>query len=478
MRRSAALAALAVLCVASLTSPRTVAEVAKPAPTDDDLRSAAAALAALRTLSLGEPLGEVAPTTLTDGTRALTIVFRNTKWSFRGESQFLEESAARQMAAMKLPEVERLKVMTRTEDHVQVWLVSQAAYPAAASRKAHIPATALPNRYHRETAFLGTGSGFAWYMHAPIFTWMYVQKEIGLKGGDDPLAGALRGLEIDDPGGYTRNGCVLILGSAGPAALPYIEKAIASGYEDRNVLVYALRDSNDPQVTQWLLRRVDAADAKVAWGARNALISSPRQEAAALYVKWLEASATTRDPALSQLLDACKAAPGPGLEKALIEVFEKPWTPWDYRKAFGLLREVSGRPIPAAILEAEREIHRQYKEAAKHTYEPAGDDSWRVVYTGKPYDQKKVDEAVATIVKSNDPEAAAVIGVVLATSPEVKSCVPESCPPIRQVGLAILRGLPEGKGKQRVRRLAETVQGEFFPARIGALARELENGQP
>lgn len=427
-----------------------------------------------------KPQGEPAETVLSNGTRALTVVFAAERWDLKPGliPQSGELSAKIAQDAMELPEAERLNRMNHVVNHIQVWAVPlEPGVVASADLKAVLSPSPLAHEDYREPAFLGNGRGYGWYMYAPIYTWVYAQERLRLSDGDDPLAAALRGMVVTDKGMCTRNSCLSILARAGPRALPYAEKTIAERRPERGQIVRALCERTDPQVTAWAIQQVGAADGDVAKAARSGLIARPRREAAALYLKWLEEALGHKDPdsfyTRQQLVKACRVAPVPGLDAVLRQAVQSPSGPRDYMEAFQTLREIAGPPIPKELAEARREIDRQSANAVRYTLDRKPQGGWTPRHVGEPYDQKKVDDAVAAITASPDHDAAAAFGIELALcSGKVDSKLLVN---LHQAGLAILRGLPDGKGRQLVSHL----QKEFFPdnnvlKELKAVAAQLE----
>ncbi|MBE3132530.1 MAG: hypothetical protein IMZ55_03585, partial [Acidobacteria bacterium] len=174
-----------------------------------------------------------------------------------------------------------------------------------------------------------------------------------------------------------------------------------------------------------------------------------------------------------QLVRACQKFPTPGLDAVLRQAAQSPCGPRDYVEAFQALREIAGPPIPKELAEARREIDLQSANAVRHTLVRDPQGNWIRRHVGDPYDQKKVDAAVTAILASPDHEAAAAIGLELAMYSAKGST--ELQLNMRCAGLAILRGLPDGKGRQLVSHL----QKEFFPddnvlKELKAIAAELE----
>ena len=434
---------------------------------------------ALLPVGLGKPQVEPAETVFSDGTRALTVVFTTERWKLQDRlvPQSREMGAKMFQEAMRLPEAERLNRVDHIVGHTQVWAVPlEPGVKAGADLKAALPPNPLAHEDYQEPAFLGNGRGYAWYMVARISTWVYVQERLRLSDGDDPLAAAARGMTVIDKKMRTRDSCIYILASAGARALPYAEKAVAERQPWRGEIVGAFRICTDPQVSAWLVELAGSADADVAKAAKYALISTPRREAAALYLRWLEEALGHKDSYDSynrcQLVKACMVAPAPGLDAMLRRAAQSPCGLRDYLEAFYALREVAGPPIPKELAEARREIDRQEENAARDTYERNPQGNWTARHVGDPYDQKKVDAAVTAILASPDRDAAAVLGLELAMYNDKVSN--DLILNMRRAGLAILRGLPDGKGRRLVSHLAKEFFPDFSLDELKAVAAELE----
>jgi len=372
---------------------------------------------------------------------------------------------------MKLPEAERLEKMYRGDNYTQYWLVNLGRFPnAGADLKAVLSPNPNIDRRSREIVYLGRGYGYAWYAYATIYTWTHAQRELHLEGGDDPLPAAVRVLTTEDPGDLYN--CATILAQAGARGIPYIEKVLGSAPDLKTSLVYALGESNDRQVTEWLLRQVSSSDAQVARAARRGLIQWPRKEAAPLYAKWLAEDAGKEDVVQEGLMNACKAVAAPGVEKIVPRILEAPRDVWEYREVYQWWRELSGRPISQPLLDQEKRIWQQINNT-QIDWEPTGDGEWKLIRVGPGYDQKEVDAAVAALVRSDDPDAAAVIALKLATYSGSKYSSYLN-PPVWAAGLTILRGLPDEKGKQLVARLAKSVRAEWSRAELRGIAAKLD----
>jgi hypothetical protein len=413
-------------------------------------------LALLAPLVRGKPLGRFEEMTLAGGVKTQSIVFRETLWELKDEPQSVDASGRMEREAMKLPEAERLELMNRIDDHIQIWIVPLKGEPkVGANLKAALPPNPQPHEHFREMAYLGQGHGYAWYMYAPIYARTFVQEKLGLQGGEDPLAAAVRGTTVEDRGMCTRNSCAGLLGAAGPRAFPYIEKAIAEGHPLRCRMVSELRVATDLRVTEWLVRQTRSPGRDVARTAKVTLIWSPRKEAAALYLKWLEESAGKKtedwpNDGAQRLLMACKEAGATGIEKILPRVLESPTSLWEYRAAFLMQRELAGRPVAKAMLDAEAAI-------------------LKTGYAGNTENNlDKVQEAVKTILAADDAEAAATIGLCLATwSTKANTGA------ANEAGREILRQVPGDKGKSLAALLARTCVDDSTRAAMAQVLKAL-----
>jgi len=344
----------------------------------------------MRKVTLVKPWTEV---DVGEGIRAQTVLIVQTWWERKDEAQAMtsQEKAPHQLSAE-----ERGRLFNRREDFAQVWVLPLSAYPGAGPViKAQLPACERPNRHHREIAFLGHGHGCAWYLHGPIYEWIALRDRLQLTGGDDPIAGAIRGLTITDPGSMTANGCEAILGRFGAKALPQIEKAVAGNHPATRRLVVSMMQVDDKAVTAWLCREAAASNNDAAEAARACLLHHPRVEAASLYREWLEQEAGKED--VLKILIAARQIKSADARVFLPRVLAAPTSVWAYREAFDWSRELGGKGIPARVAEAEAAIRRH--------------GSWRK----SPNDDRRINNAVQVIRATGDADLIAAVGLSLAT---------------------------------------------------------------
>jgi hypothetical protein len=399
----------------------------------------------------GEMIAPMAEIVLPGGIKARTVVLREVYW----HQPFLSFVQMPRSDYTHLPDAERLKHEYRFEDHIQLWLVPLDGNSApGAEIKDSLAKPTQPHRCFRETAFMGTGNGYAWYACSPIFTWVQAQRKLALTGGDDPVAAAARGMfireetaaatsaqgivEVTEP--WTSSRCWVIFGEAGQLAIPYIDKAIAAkDARAFEMMIFELKRSKDPKVTQWLVGKAKSEDMLVCQAAQRALVESPRKEAAAEYAAWLEETLSTGESKMivtqEQILLACMEAPAPGIQKILARVMEAPQSIGAYTTAFMFDRQLAGRPIPPTLLAAQGQI-----------------EAWAT--SGRTLDTR-ADDAIQTLVTSDDPDAAAAIALQLSMK-QTKG----DDKPANAIGRYILLNLPDGKG----RKLAALVTKPYGPS--------------
>ena len=365
-----------------------------------------------------------------------TVVFRQTTWQLKDVPQSAMLSSHMERQAMALSEAERLKAMDRFDDYTQLWCVSLNRYSRAdASWKRLLRPVQQPNRYYRELAFLGTGRGQAWYAFMPIYHWTQLQADLGLADGEDPLAAAVRGVVVDDPGSMTRNSAEAMLTTGGATALPYNRQLLASTNFSSGLRALGWMNGKEPAAL--LIDTSRSPNPAIATGARHMLESYPRPEAERLYLGWLAQDAGKRP--VAALLEACaKTAPGK-LGPYLPRILESPKTVQEFRRAFEFSRTAAGRPIPERLLKLEGDI-KQFGYASSTNYS-----------------QTKVDQAVREVLTSGDPEAAAVLAISLATA-----TTKGDWRAANRAGITIIRNLPGGYGQKVARRVVNSLADDWL----------------
>ena len=79
---------------------------------------------------------------------------------------------------------------------------------------------------------MGTGYGYHWFGRTTIFWQDVVRGKMKLAGGDDRVALALEGMDVEDEGLMTRNSMYGIFGVLGDAAVPALETVIKAHEND------------------------------------------------------------------------------------------------------------------------------------------------------------------------------------------------------------------------------------------------------
>ncbi|MCY3018451.1 MAG: hypothetical protein NTW87_05395 [Planctomycetota bacterium] len=424
------------------------ASAAEPAPPSKELLDKLTAAVNKCTAGHMELLSGPTAVSLPGAPAAWTVLFRDTSWHLKDEPQSADVGAELAREAMRLPEEERLKKMDRFDDHIQFWLVPADA-PTAAALKDKLPFTEQPNQWHREIVCLGERQGFTFYACAPIYNWIRIQTELTLKNGDDPIQGAIRALGVEDKGRCTANSCGPILVEAGMAALPAIKTAVADKHPQRAQLVGLLCYFKADAARSQLLAYASSADETVAEAARRGLLWVPKKDAEKLYVQWLDEGAGKKN--VRKELRACGAVDAKDAAPILPRVLAAPTDVHEYRSALELSRKLAGKPpIGAALLEAEQRICGL-----------------------RGHDQGKPSDAVAEILRSDDKEAVAAIGLSLALF-----STKADCRPVNEAGVSILRALPDGAGLKLVRRLRSSMARDGHDDELARLEDALKTVVP
>ncbi len=343
-----------------------------------------------------QKVGEPDEVDLTGGLRAGTVLLQRTRWVMKFVGQSMVRSLQLRSQYMRLDEVARKKHMTRHVDFVQVWWVLRANIRSnPAELKKRLKPTGRPHSKHREVAFLGLDSRFAWYVYAPILDWVQIQRKLSLGSGDDAMAALVRGLGVKDKHDATQVGCFYQLSDQGAKAISALETAIAGKHPQRGQAILGVGRNQGKVVTSWLMRLVGSPDQVVAKAARSAVLYPPRKAAASLYVKWLAAGVGKRW--VGRELSACAVVKAQGAAQYIPRILASPHRVSEYRQAFMLRRSLANKPVSQGLLDAEQ----------------------RVIRAGFAMGSRQPDSAalaagIKALLGSPDSEAAAVIGLSLA----------------------------------------------------------------
>ncbi|MDY0001370.1 MAG: HEAT repeat domain-containing protein [Polyangia bacterium] len=373
---------------------------------------------------------------LKDGREARMALLQRTRWTMRDPAQSTLGDLKRRSEYMRLPEKERLRHMERSDDFIQVWWFPAGKVTLSVlSLASFLVPTDKPHRSHRELVLLGHDERSVYYAYAPIHEWVRFQQVERLIAGEDPKKAVLRGLDVKDAENLTSFLCSDLLASWGKDALPSVEEAVSKAKPERGAAVRALGRSGEGEVVSALIRWAGSSDPLVAQAARAALVETPRPEAKSLYVSWINSDAGLRpvEPLLWAII-ATKAEVG---APVLARVLANPESVREFRTAFTLLRERSGRPLPKLLLDAEGVVRRSGTPQAL----AAGG-------------QSRVDGGVMVMLTVGDTEATAVVGLSLALT-ETKG----GDPAVARAGVTVLKSLPAKAMETVVKHLARSLRG-------------------
>jgi hypothetical protein len=382
--------------------------------------------------------------TLRGGIQVHTLVLLQTRWEPKSMPQSAIASAERERKLMHLPEAERLKEMNRIDNYTQLWWIRLADFPSAGGEvKELLRPEPLSHEAHCELAFLGKSDGFAWFGHMPMYEWISLQRELHLQGGDDPLEGAARGLAIEDHGSVMANSAESFLVQAGANALPYL-KPVLTGTNAFQRALSVLSQIPGSEATTLLLGYAESSNPAIARRTRYLMAWYPRPDAEDAYFKWLNADVGRTN--VFQLLQACAKCNLKRLAPFLPRVLAAPKSVHEYRRAFELARTAAGKEIPRSLLDAEESIK-------KYGYR-----------SGTNFDQGKVVAAVNTLLRANDIDSAACIGLSLACA-----TTKGDWSAANQAGLTVLKDLPKQRGRELAKTAYQSLEDEWIRQKLAPL---------
>jgi len=276
----------------------------------------------------------------------------------------------------------------------------------------------LEQQHFAITVHMGQGMGFHWFARGPLYWQDVVRTKLGLVGGEDRVAVLIKGLAAKDSS--TASTCRHLLAEIGEKAVPQLQAALKEheGRQTFGNIVGALRRIPGKRTTA-ILKGLYAEE-KTRGSAEYALIHQPfRKGAKEEYLGMLR-----RGRYVYQAAEACIRFKWKEAIPILQDLFERPASRGEFMAAFEAVRRLKGT-YPEPLFSA-REVLR------KRDAEPA-----------------KVDAAKRTIIDSPDKEAAAVIGISLATF-RTKGPAHE----VTQRGRDILERLPRAHVLELLNRLA------------------------
>ena len=281
-----------------------------------------------------------------DGLKAKTVLFRREQWRPKHPSQRAAADRERIAEWMALPEHERLKHMDHIQDDLQIWAVPSGAPPS--ETKARLVPADGANTAVRELAYLGAAQGMTWFSHAPIADWIAIQEALGLTGGDDPVAAAIRGLGVKD--NHTPGSAAAYLARQGDPAVPALKAALAdTDTEIRREAAGVLGQINTRAARDALLAAATEGTDGLRQDAAAALTADPQPDAEALYISLLSADDTWRACNAAAALGKIRStAAVPHLERLL----HAPPGWRAYYASLAALRDIRNTPLSEEIRDA------------------------------------------------------------------------------------------------------------------------------
>ncbi len=324
-----------------------------------------------------------------DGYAGYRIVLREEHWEPKNHQQvasFVKETA------VFPPDRSEYNI---TYSHMDFVLFPSNRKPADAI-KDRIPWLKLDQQYYVKPVAMGAGHGYVWFGNISLFNQAYLRKVFGLTGGDDQFLLALDGLRIEDKGSATRNSMERFLGSAGQAAVPYIDNFLRNPKESdapRVRALYALGIIPGERATKILREFYHSDNTTQSHGAAYGLARPVyRLEAKQEYLDMLR-----RRRYVSPVANICVHFDWTDAVPILNDLYRH--DPINTRVAFEAMRKLEGRPVPQDLYDAETILRRI------DSYDPS-----RIPTTDK------IHKAIDVVSSSPDQEAAMVISVSMLLS--------------------------------------------------------------
>jgi hypothetical protein len=296
----------------------------------------------------------------------------------------------------------------------------------------HVP----DEKQFRLPVALGEGQGFAWFSYTTIPMQHFLRERLMLKGGDDRLQLALRGLSVVDDGMNTRNSVIPLIASFGDQGFAALDEMIRASDDPTNA-IRSLVFFRDAKATTLLVELYQAANNQIHQAAAYSLVHQPyRPEAKEAYLDMIRRQLLVTEAMRASVEFEWKEA-----LPLIRAVFEKPSSLGAYREAYKSYRQLSGKPIDGKLFEAARIIEQQ-----------CGSDP-----ASQPTDEQLAD-ARRTIGDSADTEGAAFVGLSLATF-----VTKGNTAPVNMDGIDILRALPRALVEKMLNQLFDGLEENERP---------------
>ncbi len=249
-----------------------------------------------------------------------------------------------------LSETERQELLNRAREHtIEIWWIPLAHHPVPGEGfRDLLRPYPIVGEEARPVIHLGNDETYAWYVAFGTMRWGFMQDALGLEGGDDPVAYAEKYLDSHAPGTRIAVRSLITIAAQGQEVLMDVaDRLIFEGSRHREAIISMAVGFGSPEVTTWLIEHSASEDVKVAQAARSVLLASPRGEAEATYLTWLNAEAGEED--VRAILEACAALELESAGAYLPRVLASPQSLDEYVLAYRFQRTLSGDPIDELV---------------------------------------------------------------------------------------------------------------------------------
>lgn len=290
------------------------------------------------------------PSVAVDGHKGYRIVLRQ-------ESE--EFSPTRQQAPSPDEPVQTITPSIIKWSHIDLVLIPDTDR-VTSGLKNRIKWQDLAQEYFVKPVYMGKGHGFHWFGKTTIFWQDEVRRKMKLTGGDDRVALALEGMEIEEEGSMTRNSMPGIFRYLGDAAIPALQKVIKAHEKDEPYRYVSMLGCIETDKSTAALRTLYRSKVpEVSRAAAYVLATySVRPGARREYLDMLR-----RGIRVAHVAAICAKYGWTEAIPSLEVVMVSPQTWWDFESAYMAHRRLTGRPVSEEITGAVVGFIRTDKEA-------------------------------------------------------------------------------------------------------------------
>jgi hypothetical protein len=377
---------------------------------------------------------------LKEGTSATTVIVQQTRWrslTQRGHSKGSKDWK---------------EYYEKVHSYNQFWVMPKSSVSGAVKKvKDQLKPTDRSHEHHRERMYLGHNNGKAFFGYAPFYVYHIILHKNLLKGGEDPIATAVRVLHYQTSE-KTHEG---FLEQQGKKAIPYIQRALKQEPERPAAFFSVLLQMKSKRAVEVVIDHLDSSREKLANEARDQLLRYPQMQAKSHYLNWLKNPSD--DVGVMDLIDAIQEV---NLQKQAVPelkaYLQKPNSLRGYVRAVRLKRKWSGNLLSDELQEAEKNL-----SDASHVGQNEDVEQER----------KQFHRGLKNVRSFKDDEALTAIGLSLILNSGFK--VKEDWSD--EAGLKILQSVPKTKVKTILHGIHARAEGSITGQKCNEIHKKLYN---